>query len=247
MQDSGKPEDAGTAKPEGAETEATRGTISRSRRGESSGQPGDSNRRQSRKVQARGNPPPHQEAQLEERSRGATRGDSARGAEGREKRGNSRLRRRHSRKMLNPGATQGKASAGATGRAWLRGKLQATAPCVLKDRRFGATRRLIAGKAGRCEGRGNPERRIGRRNRRSEVRGDLSFTTGCAEGREKRGNSKIRRRQSLRMQDAGQLATSSGGATGRAWPRGATLRLERRACQRMRETGQLESPSRAQP
>jgi len=103
MQDSGKPEDAGTAKPEGAETEATRGTISRRRRRENSGQPGDSNPRQSRKVQARGNPPPHQEAQLEERGRGATRGVSASSAKGREKRGNSRLRRRHSRKMLKPG------------------------------------------------------------------------------------------------------------------------------------------------
>ena len=50
MQDSGKPEDAGTAKPEGAGTEATRGTISRSQRREDSGQPGDLNPRQSRKV-----------------------------------------------------------------------------------------------------------------------------------------------------------------------------------------------------
>jgi hypothetical protein len=110
MQDSGQPEDAGTAKPEGAGAEATRGTISRRRRRENSGQPGDSNPRQSRKVKARGNPPPHQEAHLEARSRGATRGIRARSAEGREKRGNSRLRRRQSRKMLKPGQPGGRVS-----------------------------------------------------------------------------------------------------------------------------------------
>jgi hypothetical protein len=108
MQDSGQPEDAGTAQPEGAGTEATRGTISRRRRRENSGQPGDLSPRQSRKVQARGNPPPHQEARLEERSRGATQSISASSAEGREKRGNSRLRRRHSRKMQKPGQPGGR-------------------------------------------------------------------------------------------------------------------------------------------
>jgi hypothetical protein len=54
MQDSGKPEDAGTAKPEGAGTEATRETISRRRGSEETGRPGDLNPRQSRKVWERG-------------------------------------------------------------------------------------------------------------------------------------------------------------------------------------------------
>jgi len=43
-----------------------------------------------------------------------------------------------------------------------------------------------------------------------------NFTAGCVEGCEVRGNSKFHRRQSLKMQDAGQLATSLGGATGTA-------------------------------
>jgi len=47
------------------------------------------------------------------------------------------------------------------------------------------------------------------------VRGNLSFTTGSAEGHEGRGNSKLGRRQNPKMQGAGQLAASSGGATGR--------------------------------
>jgi len=60
MQDSGQPEDAGTAKPEDAGTEATRETISRRQGREDSGQPGESNPRQSRKVRRAGqlaNPP----------------------------------------------------------------------------------------------------------------------------------------------------------------------------------------------
>jgi len=54
MQDSGQPEDAGTAKPEDAGTEATRETISRRQGIEDSGQPGNSNPRQSRKVRRAG-------------------------------------------------------------------------------------------------------------------------------------------------------------------------------------------------
>jgi len=75
------------------------------------------------------------------------------------------------------------------------------------------------------------------------VRGDLSFTTGSAEGRERRGNSKLGRRQSLRMQGAGQPATSSGGATGRAGPRG----LSARRAEGCEGRGNPETPSRAQP
>jgi len=53
-----------------------------------------------------------------------------------------------------------------------------------------------------------------------EERGNLNLNQGIADGREIRGNSKLSRRQSLRMQDAGQLANSSGGAIGRAGPQG---------------------------
>jgi len=54
MQDSGQPEDAGTAKPEDAGTEATWGTISRRQRKENSGQPENFDPRQSRKVEGAG-------------------------------------------------------------------------------------------------------------------------------------------------------------------------------------------------
>jgi hypothetical protein len=104
------------------------------------------------------------------------------------------------------------------------GKPVVDATEALKDERFEATRRSIAGKAGRCRSRAGPGGCIDRRKRRIEDRGDLRFTTGCAEGRETRGNSRVRRRQSLRMQGAGQLAASSGGATGRAKPRGFSTR-----------------------
>jgi hypothetical protein len=111
------------------------------------------------------------------------------------------------------------ALAGATGSAKPRGKPQASAPDVLKDARFEATRRSIAGKAGRCGNQGNPgDASTGADG--IEEQGDLNFTTVCAEGRERRGNSKLSRRQRLKMQDAGQLATSSRGATGNAKPRG---------------------------
>src|ERR1017187_7441163 len=103
MQDSGQPGDARTAKPEGAGTEATRRTISRRRGNELSGKLENSNPRQSRKVKGRGNSQPHWEAQLEERCRGETRSSSARCVEGREIRGNSKIRRRCSRKMQEPG------------------------------------------------------------------------------------------------------------------------------------------------
>ena len=156
MQDSGKPEDAGTAKPEGAGTEATRGTISRRRGREDSGQPGDSNPRQSRKVQERGETRNHTgrrnwkseaegqpEASAPEAPKDARRGATRRSVAGKA----GRCRNRG-----NPGD----ASAGATGRARAAGKPGAQAPDALKDARFEATRRSIAGKAGRCGSRGNP-------------------------------------------------------------------------------------------
>jgi len=68
----------------------------------------------------RGNPQPHREAQLEELCPGETRSSSARSGEGREIRGNSKIRCRHSRKMREPGKP-GDSSAGAIGRAKLWG------------------------------------------------------------------------------------------------------------------------------
>lgn len=155
MQDSGKPEDAGAAKPEGAGTEATRETISRRQGNETEGQPEGSNPRQSRKVWNAGQPanPP-----------GGATGSA-------EPRGNPRQQRQRRRRIrtagqlvdrspakpedAEAGATWWKASAGATGEAGPRGKLPASAPEALKDTRFGATRRSIAGTAGRCGNRGN--------------------------------------------------------------------------------------------
>ena len=137
--------------------------------------------------------------------RGATRGSVA-GTAGRcRKRGNS-----------------WNASAGAIGMAKRRGNPQAYAPDALKDARFGATRRSIAGKAGRCRSRGNLAKHRQAQPEEQSRGATQSLCAGCAEGREIRGNSKIGRRQSLRMQEAGQLATSSGGATGRAGPRGSS-------------------------
>jgi len=50
MQDSGQPEDAGTAEPEGARTEETRESIIRRQGNEKSGKPGSSDPRPSRKT-----------------------------------------------------------------------------------------------------------------------------------------------------------------------------------------------------
>jgi len=219
MQDSGKPEDAGTAEPEGAGTEATRETISRRRGRECSGRPGHLNPRQSRKVQDAGKLATTPGGAAGEQCRGETQGMSTRGAEGREIRGNSKIRRRRSRKMQKPGQP-GDSSAGTVGGAKLRRKLQAPAPDVLKDARIEATRGSIAGKAGRCRRRGNLATHRQAQLEEQSLGATRSLSARCVEGCEIRGSSKIHRRQSLKMQDAGQLATSSGGATGRAEPRG---------------------------
>jgi len=88
MQDSGRPEDAGTAKPEGAGTEATRRTISRRQGSGHSGQPENSIPGQSRKVQSAGQPDTTPGGAAGERSRGATQGSSTGSVEGREVQGN---------------------------------------------------------------------------------------------------------------------------------------------------------------
>jgi hypothetical protein len=155
MQDSGKPEDAGTAKPEGAGTEATRETISRRQGNVTEGKPEGSNPRQSRKVWNAGRPAnPPGGATGSARPRGNPRHQHQRC---RWIRTAGRLVDRSPAKPedAGTGATRQSVSAGATGGARLRGKPQASAPEVLKDARFEATRRSIAGKAGRCGSRGN--------------------------------------------------------------------------------------------
>jgi hypothetical protein len=122
------------------------------------------------------------------------------------------------------GATRQIVSAGATGRVRLRGKPQASAPEVLKDAKFEATRRSIAGKAGRCESRGNLGDASGDATEGVKSGATCNSTRVSVNGHERRGNLKLGRRQSLRMQAAGQLATSSRGATGRAEPRGLSAR-----------------------
>jgi len=71
-------------------------------------------------------------------------------------------------------------------------KLEDPPPEQPEDAGFGATRRLIVGDAGGVKIRGNPEIRH-----------------HAAEGCEIRGNSKIHRRKSRKMQDSGQPEDSS--------------------------------------
>jgi hypothetical protein len=192
MQDSGKPEDAGTAKPEGAGTEATRGTISRRQGSGNSGQPGNSNPRQSRKVQSAGQPDTTLGGAAGKRSRGATRSSSAGSTEGREIRGDSKIRRRQSRKMQSLGKPRGHIRR----RNWNSedaGQPGDLMPVALKDARFEATRRSIAGKAGRCGSRGNP--------------GDVS--RGATGGPKPRGNLELHRWERQRMRNSRQLEDPS--------------------------------------
>ena len=174
MQDSGKPEDAGTAEPEDARTEATRGSISRRRGREKPGQPGRSNPRPSRKVKLKGQPASDiGRRSREERSSRETESSSTGGTEELEIRGNSKICCRQSRKMQEPGQP-GTCIGRRNWKSEAAGKPEADAPEALKDTRVGATRQSIAGRAGRCsdgetrnasrgakgeiELRGNPER-----------------------------------------------------------------------------------------
>jgi len=104
MQDSGKPEDAGTAEPEGARIEETRESISRRRGSKRPGKPGSSTpeakpedeaREETQSVVGRSN--------REERSARETESSSTGGTEEREVRGNSNIRCRYSRKMQGLG------------------------------------------------------------------------------------------------------------------------------------------------
>jgi hypothetical protein len=219
MQDSGKPEDAGTAKPEGAETEATRGTISRRQGRENSGQPENSNPRQSRKVRRTGKPANPPGGAAGERSRGATQSSSAGSAEGREIRGDSKIRRRQSRKMQSLGKLSGHIGR----RNWNSedsGQPGDLMPEALKDARFEATRRSIAGKAGRCGSRGNPGDALRGATSGPKPRGDLELHRWRRRRMRNSGQLEDPSPASLKMQCAGRPADTSGGATGTAGLRG---------------------------
>jgi hypothetical protein len=91
----------------------------------------------------------------EERSSRETENSSTGGAEEREIRGNSKIRCRQSRKMQEPGQP-GECIGRRNWKSEVAGKPGTDAPEALKDARVGATRRSVAGRAGRCKDRGNP-------------------------------------------------------------------------------------------
>jgi len=94
------------------------------------------------------------------------------------------------------------------------------------------------------ETRSHTERRYWNCGAAGETR---SSNAGSAERREIRGDSIIRRRQGRKMQKPGAtLGTSSRGASGGLKPRG-NLKLYRWKRRRMRDSGQLEPPSPAEP
>jgi len=138
-------------------------------------------------------------------------------------------RTRNSRQLEDPSPTQPEdAGTGAT-RGWHQ---QAQS----EGRATKETSSSSAGGAEGCEIRGNskihcrqgrkmqkpgqPGGRIRRRDQRTKSGATRTSTMGSPKDT-RRGNSKLGRRQSLKMQDAGQLANSSGGAIGRAEPRGS--------------------------
>jgi len=98
------------------------------------------------------------------------------------------------------------------------------------DAGFGATRRRRDGKAGRCGNRGNSENHQPA-PRAARIWGNLKTQTP---------------RRSRKVNGAGQPATTPGGATGSAMPRG-NPEQQRQAHRRTRNSGQLEDPSPAQP
>jgi hypothetical protein len=158
MQDSGKPEDAGTAKPEDAGTEATRETISRRQGKEDLGKPETLNPRQSRKVRYAGKLAATPGGATGLRCPGETQSASNQGCR----------RTRDSGRLEYPSPVQPEdAGTGETReiidrrnqKSKATGQLGAYALDVLKDARFGVTRRSIAGKAGRRRSQGDPATR----------------------------------------------------------------------------------------
>jgi hypothetical protein len=155
MQDSGQPEDAGTAKPEGARFRVTWMLHQPAPREREFGE--------TRKLKLKAKP--------EGAARGATRSHTGRRCWRAKLRGNPRLKRRkrrrtrNSRQLEDPSPAKPEdAVAGATRgligrRNWKSedsGRPGVSSPVALKDARFEATRKSIAGKAGRCRSRGNP-------------------------------------------------------------------------------------------
>lgn len=166
MQDSGQPEDAGTAKPEDAGTEATRETISRRQRKEGSGQPENLDPRQSRKVEGAG--------------KLATNTGKRRWKSGAE--GKPKAPAPEALKDARFGATR-MSVAGTAGRCRNRGNPGTHQQVQPEEQSYGAARSLGAGCAEGCEIRGDSKihRRQGRKMQKPGQPGDSSTgTTGSA-------------------------------------------------------------------
>jgi len=160
-----EPEDAGTGATRGLHRQAqlekrscgaTRG--SRNRGAEGCEIRGNSNlhRRQGRKMRKPRRLGAHREARRVDRSRGATWSFTAGSVEGCEIQGNLKIHRRQSLKMPGCGATRSHIGR----RNWKReaeGRPEVPAPVALKDAKFGATRRSIAGTALEMQDSGQPE------------------------------------------------------------------------------------------
>jgi hypothetical protein len=241
MQDSGKPEDAGTAsrkvreprqfgepsagakgaRSRGNPKTQTRGKAGRWKRGETC----KATTRRNWKCEAEGQPEaPAPEAPKDTR-RGVTRGSVA-GKAGR------------CRNRGNP--------AECIGRCYWRGE---AAGETSSQRARGAEGCEFRGdsKIHRRQGRkmrkpGQPGGRIGRRNRRSEERGNLQFNSRKRQWTRETGQPETR--SPAKPEDASCGATRNF-IERRDW-KSRAARLERQAFRRMRESRQLETPSRAQ-
>jgi len=192
MQDSGKPEDAGTANRKVREP-GQPGEPSAGAKGADSGRPGNETqgkaggcrrgatrhhtRRRNWKLEAEGQPEASAPEAPKDASREETHGSVA-GTAGRCRRqGNLQPHRQAQLESVATGETPGDSARSAEG--WdIRGDSKS-------HRRQGR----------KMQKPGRPGGSIGRRKRRSGERGDLNSTTECAEGRESRGNSKLGSRQ----------------------------------------------------
>lgn len=220
--------------------------ISRSQGREKPGRPGDSNPKAKPEDEARGATRSLIRRRSRNRRSSRETGNTGNGgAEGRAIRGNSKVRRRHSRKVQEPGDRRMHRQA-SLGRAQSRGILAADAPATLKDTRFGATRSSIAGTAGRCKNWGQLQGCIKRRNGRNRVAGkpEPQKPPGALIGCGIRGDSKA-------PSPAEPEGVVCGAARGRVERRnrkgeaGGDSKSSAGGVRRMRGSGQLESPSRA--
>ena len=148
--------------------------------------------RQNRRMRDSGKPGDPSLAPPEERRFGATRRFTAGTAGGCENRGEAEIHRRESRRVRNP-RQLGNPSEGSR-----------------RSRGFGATRRFTPSAQPEDAGFGETRRLIGRRRWRNEDSGQPGNSIPVPpKGCEIRGNSKIHRRHSLKMQEAGQPEASS--------------------------------------